>query len=221
MTLFVSPAEPRELRNLGRVSPICEKRGVDFLFPSKGKWYGIQRKAIPDLIASMQDGRLAKEIAQMQWLNRALLIVEGKARFTLDGEMITNGYGKGINKAGFHGILWSVQAKGVAVDFTDSLQDTASLIETFVRYSQREVHSALERRPGPDSIWGKPNHREYQLHLVMGIPGVGPELAERIVDELGMPFGWNITVEDLATIKGIGKKKAQQIYACLGEADAG
>ena len=51
----------------------------------------------------------------------------------------------------------------------------------------------------------------------MGIPGVGAELADRIVKRFGVPFQWKISQEDLETVEGIGKKKAQKIWAAIGE----
>lgn len=214
--ILVAPTEPSQLKKLGRVSTIPEKWGVDFLFPVNGKWYGIQRKEVNDLVASMQDGRLAKEMAQMKRLDFGMLIVEGQVRFTLDGELIKNGYGQRITKAGLRGILWSVQARGYSVQSTETMVDTFETIQMFETYVRKGKHQALDRRPGPISVWGNPNNRDYQTHLVMGLPGVGPELAERIVDKLGMPFGWKITEGDLMTVQGIGVKKAHQIYKCLG-----
>src|SRR5262245_13690536 len=132
--LLISPTEPAALREIGKVSTIPEKWGCDFLFPSGGCWYGIQRKEIKDLVASMQDGRLAKEIHQMLRCERGMLIVEGKVQFTLDGVLMGKDYGQTITKAAYQGILWSVQSKGISICTTDSLSDTQSTIETYVRY---------------------------------------------------------------------------------------
>lgn len=219
--LLVAPTEPKFLRELGRTSSIPEKWGVDFLFNSNGGWYGIQRKEVNDLVASMQDGRLAREMAQMKRLTVGMLIVEGPVRFTLDGVLMRSGYGKDIKRAAFRGILWSVQARGYAVQHTESMADTADTIGTFQAYIGKGKHRALDRRPAATSIWGNPNNRDYAAHLVMGLPGVGPELAERIIEQFdGVPFGWRITEADLKAVPGIGVKKAHTIYRALHQLGA-
>ena len=68
------------------------------------------------------------------------------------------------------------------------------------------------------SMWGTPSNEDYQRHLVMGLPGVGPELADRIVKKFrGVPWIWTINYEDLINVEGIGPKKARAIYDSLCE----
>lgn len=214
--MFVSPAEPARLREGRKSSGLCEQRGADFLFLVHGQWVGIQRKEVQDFMASVGDGRLAKELAQLQECAHRILIVEGRVQWTTDGEMITNGYGRPWTRQQWRGILWGVRAKGVWVEFTDNMDDTDLTLSWLERWFSKDTHSSLDRRPGPVSLWGKPSNEDYQRHLVMGLPGVGSELADRIIRTFnGVPFGWRIGEKDLLQVPGIGKKKAQTIYQCL------
>lgn len=215
--MLVSPAEPEKLRAVGTVSSRPEKFGADFLFFAHKQWVGIQRKEISDLIASLADGRLAREVAQMQSLDQRVLIVEGSVRFTNDGEMMDRPFGQKLTKKQWKGLLWSVRAKDIWVDYTDDADDTISWLQWFEQWFKRDKHSSLDRRPGPVSLWGNPTNEDYQRHLVMGLPGVGPELADRIVKAFGVPFGWCISYEDLLTVDGIGAKKAKSIWEAIGE----
>lgn len=215
-TVLVSPAEPAQLRSIGTVSSAPELYGADFMFKSAaGHWVGVQRKEISDFIASMADGRLAKEVAQMQSLGHRVLIVEGDVRFTNDGEMMNRPFGQKLNRKQWKGILWSVRLKDIWVEFSDSTDDTIEQLSWLEEWFKRDKHASLERRPGPVSMWGKPNNEDYQRHLVMGLPGVGPELAARIVEKFGVPFGWRIDFEDLLNVDGIGPKKARSIYEAI------
>jgi ERCC4-type nuclease len=213
--VLVSPAEPAKLRELGSVSSRPEKYGVDFMFVAQAQWCGIQRKEIADLVASIYDGRLAKEIGQMKQLARAALVVEGSVKFTMDGNLMLSGFGQGMTKKQFRGILWSIQGRGIWVDRTDNMGETAETVRWMADYLSKQKHGSLETRPGPTAVWGKPDNDDYARHLVMGLPGVGSELAARIVDKFGVPFGWRIQPEDLVTIPGIGKKKAMQLWEAL------
>lgn len=218
--MFVSPAEPAKIKlALGdecKVSSLPEKYGCDMLFYTQGQWVGIQRKEVNDLLASVNDGRLAKETQQMQsHCTTKILIVEGQVRWTNSGEMYGQNFGRKWNKKQWKALLWSVRQKGIWVEFTDDAQDTAEHCLWLQQWLGKSAHRGLDTRPGPTSIWGNPRNEDYQRHLVQGFPGVGYELAERIVEKFGVPFKWNITIEQLMEIPGIGKKKAEKIWACL------
>lgn len=182
---------------------------------TQGRKVGIQRKEISDFIASVHDGRLSKEIGQMQQLDTALLVLEGKVSWTLDNMLVQNGYGYDWSWRQHHGVLWSIMSRGVWVDTTSGLQETIDFIRAFEMWSAKPKHQALQRRPGATGVWGTPSNKEYACHLVMGLPGVGPELAERIIDTFGVPFQWSITPDELMTVKGIGKEKARKIWEAL------
>lgn len=213
--MLVSPAEPERLRAIGTVSSRPEKYGADFMFFAHKQWIGIQRKEISDLIASLADGRLSREVAQMQSLDQRILIVEGSVRFSNDGEMMDRPFGQKLTEKQWKGLLWSVRAKDIWVDYTTDIDNTIDWLTWFESWFKRDKHNSLDRRPGPVSLWGNPTNSDYQRHLVMGLPGVGPELADRIVKLFGVPFGWRISYEDLLTIDGIGPKKAKSIYEAL------
>lgn len=216
--MLIAPTEAQHpaLRALGRVSSTPERCGVDFLFATRATGtVGIQRKAFPaDFLASINDGRLSKEVAQMQVLDVRVLLVEGRGTWTTDGKLIAR-WGQHWTRAQHRSFLWSMRAAGVWVEWSDDVEDTARVVRGLETWARKAKHTSLARRPGAKGAWGKPTNREYLIHLVMGLPGVGPELAERIVDTLGMPFGWAVTVDDLVRVHGIGRKKAEQIYACL------
>jgi ERCC4-type nuclease len=216
--MLVSPTEPSVLHSLGAVSWFPEKYGADVMMSVNSGWVGIQRKELSDLVASVQDGRLGQQIAQMKALQQAVLVVEGKPRWTFDGElMLPRMTSTGFTRNQYNSVLWSVRDRGVWVDFTEDVAGTKAWCEAFDVWVRKQKHTSLDKRPGPKSVWGKPGNEDFAKHLVMGIPGVGSELAARIVERFGVPFQWKISVEDLMSVEGIGKKKAQTIWAAIGE----
>lgn len=219
--MLVSPAEPERLRTVGTVSSLPERYGADFLFAAHGRWVAIQRKEISDLLASVADGRIAKEVAQIQLAHHRILIVEGMVRWSSDGVLIGKGFGQQWTKKQFRGLLWSVRAKGIWVERTDDSSDTIETLRWLESWFGRDKHSTLDRRPGPVSMWGTPSNEDYQRHLVQGLPGVGTELADRIVRTLGVPFQWRVTKEELTLVDGIGKKKAERIWEALEDGRRG
>lgn len=187
------------------------------LFWAKGKKCGIQRKELKDLLASVNDGRLAKELQQMQAANigARLLIVEGKPQWTTDGTMMQN-WGQTWTKRQLTGLLWSVQEAGVWISITDGLSETLETVSWFMTWCSKE-HRSLVTRPGPGAMWGtSPTDKEWGSHLLQGIPGIGPEIANRIVREFGrVPLGWNVEREEMMKVEGLGKKRVEQMWRVL------
>lgn len=216
--MLVSPTD-RELHQLGKVSSLPERWGCDVLIRTDNLWIGVQRKEVKDFISSIQDGRLAKEVQQMAACGRLdikVLLIEGKPQWTTDGVYLGNGYGIGWSIAQHRGMLWSVMLKGLWVDTTDSITETRVWLKMMEQWAGKGKHSALDRRPAAFGAWGKPDSREFGLHLLQGLPNVGPELAARIYDYFkGVPWKWDTTVEELMKIPGVGKKRANEMITTL------
>jgi ERCC4-type nuclease len=215
--ILVSPAEPAALRALGTTNSRVESFGVDFLFHSK-LWgaVGVQRKELSDLVASVRDGRLVRELAQMKVLNVAVLLLEGKVTWSNDGLAM---WSPGWTAAQHLGVTLSVQSSGVWIASTGSQDETIKWLSLFTKWVAKETQGSLSHRPTArgSSLWGSVDNRDYGIHLLQGIDGVGSELAARIWDRWGVPWAWTITEEELTAVDGIGKAKAKKIISALGQ----
>lgn len=217
--MLIAPTEPTEFLEVGERSSLPEKYGVDFLFAHDGKWFGVQRKEHSDFVASVQDGRLSKEIGQMQQLSVGMLLIEGAGKWTNDGELI-HGWAK-WNKGQEYSYLWSVQSRGVWVDRSGGKRETIQVLGAFERWVRKASHKATFSRPGATSTWGKAGSREWAIHLLCGFDGVGPEIATRILDGLGMPLAWTVDEKGLMQVEGIGKKRASKLIEALNHEPKG
>lgn len=216
--MIISSTEPPLLRALGHVSQVPERYGVDILWHSKVSGLcGIQRKEYPgDFVASVQGGRLSKEIGQMQTLDLRVLLLEGRPNWTTDGKAV--GQYVRWTKTAHRRELCSVQARGVWVLTSDNLDDTIGTIWDVLHWSNKPKHYSTQTRPKPrGDRWGRITNRDWQLHLIQGIDGVGPELAERILDQVGMPFKLGVTEDELLTVKGLGKTRAKRIVRAFDD----
>lgn len=178
---------------------------------------GVQRKEFPgDFLSSMTDGRLSREVGQMGCLNIKVLALEGRGVWSIDGKLM-HGYGQEIQRTSIDAFLLSMQLAGVWVVWLESQERFVEWLGVFERWTRKAKHSSIMKRPGPVSAWGKPSSREYQVHLLSGVPGLGPELAERILDHFGgLPIGWTVDKEELEEVFGIGKKKAAKMWDAIG-----
>lgn len=216
--MLCSPTEPKRLKKLGTSSSTPEKHGADFLILGKKYRIGVQRKQFPgDFIASLTDGRLYDQLPHLQDLDKSLLIIEGHGRWTEDGELISNKY-HNITISQLHGLLFSIMFEfGIPSIWVANMDATADVLTNLEAWAEKTKHSSLKGRPGvAKSSWGKASDKHLAQHILQGFPGVGPELAGRIVDEFeGVPLTWTVGMDELMGVEGLGPKKAEGMYRAL------
>lgn len=214
--MLVSPTEPAELKRLGKVSAVPERSGADFLVAGKAGRLGIQRKKFPeDLLSSLADGRLYEQAHLMQALDQRVLLVEGLGKWTLDGELLDL---RQFTRSQLQALYFSLSFEfGFHVFQVKTIGETAEMLVLLEKWWRKDRHDSLRRRPGPKTdSWGKRGNREYACHLLQSFPGVGAELAARMVDHFGKaPIVWEVGVDDLMKVPGIGRGKAQKMWEAL------
>lgn len=212
--MLVSPTEPRELRELGTVSTLPEKHGADFMFASMVGTVGVQRKEVNDLIASLHDGRLGKELGQLNSLDLGVLIIEGSPHWSRDGFLLS---ARSFTKTQFLGVLFSVQAQGLWCMNSANLLESGQLLISLEKWLSKDRHGLIRNRPKAKGEWGTANNREWGIHLLQSFNGIGPEVAARIYDSFdGVPLAWTVTKIDLQAVKGVGKVRAEKMISALG-----
>jgi ERCC4-type nuclease len=211
--ILISPTEPAELRELGITSAIPEEYGADFLWGCPAGLVGVQRKTVTDLLASLQDGRLAREMGQLGAVDVPVLLVEGRPRWTVEGMMLAVAF----RREAWAGLLLSVQfAHGIAVVATDDLRDTAFWLGAAVEWFGKSEHRSLRTRPKPTDSWGDYTREAFETQLLQSFPGVGAELAGRIVKQFGgVPLRWTVGERELRKVKGIGPERARAMLEAL------
>lgn len=214
---MVSPAEPRELRALGKTSSEPEKYGADFLFFSKtlGR-VGVQRKEINDLIASLADDRLSREIPLLQTLDVAILLIEGRIEWTNEGLLLS--VSSPFTKAQFLGITWSLQLNGLWTSYTGSTTETIDWLSLLNRWATKDRHTSLLRRSEKvRSEYGMRDKRAWQIHIMQGFPGVGYQRAVAVINHFGgLPLAWT---GNLAEVDGIGETVTRRLGSLLTPPD--
>lgn len=211
MELWISPAERAPVSNLGQSSSLPEQLGSDILWDSKHGLVGVQRKEVKDLIASVRDGRLGKELIQMQSLKLKFLIVEGTPQWDGQGNLMSDHANWNVRQ--HMGVLLSVQTKGVLVLTSRNALNTCAVVEYLVKWCEKDDHvSSLIARPGPaKNGWGDLSQRDTAIHVYSGAPGVGPTLAARMFDAGIKLLVCGTSEEELMKLPGIGASKASAI----------
>lgn len=213
VSLFVSPAEPPLLRTLGTVSSEPERLGADFLFTCPHGLVGVQRKEVRDLVASIRDDRICRELGQAENLHRLVLLIEGDFEFQPNGDSATV---PGFRREQYDGLLLSFQEEGVYVVFSSDITETPAVLARIQSWFQKARHGSLRTRPRGDYPWGDPRNRAYAVHVLQGFDPLGPVTAGAIHDQFGtIPLAWTVSREELLSVPGIGKGRADALLGSL------
>lgn len=213
--IWVSPTEPSPLRAIAnRVSMYPEEFGVDVLVAGKGNMLGIQRKTIPDFLSSVEDGRLAEQNVKMRRLDHSLILIEGHVDW-VNEMLLTNGWGKSITKEAWRKMMFTLRSTGVGIEYSRDLTDTIAWVNVADAWCSVEQHSTLEVKGRKVAgKWGEQTRDHYRIAMLASLPGLGEELAKRVLAEIGWPL--QLTGE-LEKVRGLGEKKIKRIKEILDE----
>lgn len=216
-SVLVAPTERPPISNLGTVSSLPERMGVDVLWQSPNGLAGCQRKAVLDLIASVRDARLGRELQMMTSLTFKFVLIEGQLNFSSDGSFMSQHVR--WNKRQQEGVELSIQRQGAMVLHTLSPLDTCKTVEHLYEWTKKTEHvSSLLAHPGAKKNgWGKYDDRETAIHTISTWPMFSVELASRVFDHYGhVPCRHDLEVDSPVNIDGIGKRRAQAMMKVLG-----
>ena len=169
----------------------------------------VERKRLPDFARSVVDGRLFRQtIALAQSSYRSVLILEGTGR-DLQAE--------NVRREALQGALVFVGLiLGIPVLRSQCPEETARLMV----YGARQLAARAQltgRRPG----YRPKRRRRRQLYILQGLPGIGPELAKRLLEVFGSVSAVVTATEaDLRQVTGIGPRTAEKIKWAVSEKPA-
>ena len=168
-----------------------------------GDYLTIERKSARDFLISIIDLRLFRQVANLKRHCRAsLLLIEGDPYHT-DLQ---------FDHHAIRGALVSIQATWqLPVHFSESPQESCDIISDIVR--QKETFSDVVSLRGgyrPKRI------KTQQLYILQGLPGVGAELAKRLLAGFhSVSAVMTATEIELQRIEGIGPSRARYIRRVL------
>ena len=166
----------------------------------------VERKTLRDLVVSIKDGRLFRQAYRlMESPLRSLMILEG-SNIDLNAS--------GMHREAIQGALITLSVYlGIPLLRARDVNETARLMLYAARQGRAFANGAYPRhgkRPR-----GK---RRTQLHILQGLPGVGPERARRLLDAFGtVERVLTAHTEALSAIDGIGSNTAERISWAVRE----
>ncbi len=208
------------------MSPIPETKGADIILYTPHGVVGWQRKVLPgDFTTSFYDGRLARAIPLLKEncvFQR--IIGEGKFSYYPDGKLDMGRLkgGKPINtrltENHILGMINDIQfVNDIKIDWTKDLQATIKYLRQTRTFLMETKHQGLYKRPSAQGAWVVPSAREIDLWILQSFPGVGPAVADRIMDYFNgeIPLKWTCTFEQLASIGRVTAAIAKIMWESL------
>lgn len=168
----------------------------------------VERKTLPDLAASIADGRLFRQASRLASAStRAAVVLEGTARDLADSEM---------RREALQGALLTLTLQmSLPLLRAKTPTETARLLVYAARQRRRAQDGATPRASGGTRPSGK---RRTQLYVLQGLPGVGPTRAQRLLQQFGsVEAVMTASVESLEEVEGIGPKTAQSVRWAVEE----
>lgn len=194
----------RVLRESKKVTLTIERLAVgDYLL---GDRLLVERKTISDLATSIKDGRLLRQASRLASSPlRGAMILEGTADDLLHIRM---------RREAIQGAVVSITVVfGIPLLRSRNPEESARLLLYAARQISRTPSRALPRRGKRPT--GK---RRIQLHILQGLPGVGPERAHGLLDAFGsVQAVVTARADQLADVPGVGSKTARAIRWSVGE----
>lgn len=174
----------------------------DYLLPGKCV---VERKTAADLISSLFDGRLMKQLGRLSLSSHApTMVVESSLSREL--ERIQN------PNAVWGALATAAYSMGIHLFFTQTQAETARLLSVVARHGRY-------RRPGYPRLTALPRggtQTDQQLKMVSSLPGVGPRLARALLKRFGTVRNiFAATGSQLAQTRGLGMRRAARIRSLL------
>ncbi|AEM39648.1 ERCC4 domain protein [Pyrolobus fumarii 1A] len=162
-----------------------------------------ERKTVDDLVRSVFDGRLFDQARRLaETYPKPVIIVEG--RF----DKLWEKTGKAIQVR--QALLAVALDYGVRIIYTRDPGDTARVIYYVARREQveRKKTVVIHRKPRLSTL------REKQLYVLQSLPGVGPRLAEKLLEYFGsVEDVCKASVVELSRI--LGEARAREVYRVI------
>jgi ERCC4-type nuclease len=169
----------------------------------------VERKRWPDLVASIVDGRLFRQACRLAASPlHTIVLLEGSEEDVAECAM---------TREAIQGALISVSViLGIPVLRSRDAEESAR----FMLYAGRQVQSVISGAVTRAGHRPK-SKRRTQLHILQGLPAVGPVRAARLLEKYGTVEGvLTARLEDLTLVAGIGKVAAERIRWAVSEPES-
>lgn len=219
MTIVITSNEPRRIKELfeDRIELAMD---FDFKLFTKSGVVGIERKKVPgDLISSIEDGRLGREILAMRdECDIKIVLYHGTMTYNKAGVLRqgkrTSSRWTDKSMRNFRRTLEFVE--GCYIEYAKTNEDLVKVVNEIQRYLDEDEHLSARGRSPIRKDWLVPTRQERIRYFYSGLPRIASVGAKKLETRFPNPMDlYQASVKDLCGIPGVGKKTANDIYEFL------
>jgi len=223
MSILITTNEPKRVRELFQDRVEVPMNFDMVLYTEAGK-IGIERKQCPgDLLSSVSDGRLNREILAMrEECDISVILLQGNIRYNKNG---TVRLGKRTSyhwtDKGIKNLFRTIQyVEGCYLESARNSAELVQVVNDLQEYFDKPTHNSLHIRRGIRSDWIKSTQQEKIIYWIQGLPGVGIFTAKKIYEKFPAPLLlFQATPDDIDDIPRVGRAMATSIYEFLHGVD--
>ena len=177
----------------------------------------VERKTPTDFISStnptMRDpgSKIARQLngCLQSDADVVVLLVDGYYQWMKGGKIKTKKINLQHSPDAFGAKLRTIQAHAVRVEYNPSDWYLPFHLLSLYKYETRSEHSTLALSPKPFAV---PPRSQSKWTVLMGMRGVGPKMAQLLLNEFGSIKNLaNAEKIELTQVKGVGEKTAEEI----------
>ena len=177
----------------------------------------VERKTPTDFISStnptMRDpgSKIARQLNGCLQSNAdvVVLLVDGNYQWMKGGKIKTKKINLQHSPDAFVSKLRTIQSHAVRVEYNPSDWYLPFHLLSLYKYETRSEHSTLALSPKPLAV---PPRSQSKWTVLMGMRGVGPKMAQLLLNEFGSIKNLaNAEKIELTQVKGVGEKTAEEI----------
>lgn len=190
---------PEILKNNGAQIKFSQLKIGDYIINNE---IIVERKSRDDFVLSIIQGRLFSQCAKMKkYLKHITLLIEGNPYHTRHD----------IDRQAIKGALLSVSlCWQIPIIYSADINDSAKMLIMAANQLLKENYTYFRNTKNSKSPGKK------VIYFLQGLPSVGPVLAKALLERFGSVENVILAEEEeLRTIEGLGKKKAQKIRKFL------
>lgn len=220
MTIVITTNEPAEIKKLFGDLAIESPLGFDFLLYTQRGKIPIERKTPSDLIASISDGRLARELRAMREESRFyIVLLHGRFTYNKDDELVMRGHGRKWTKKGVRNLLRTIElVEGAKLEYAETDEELVKVVQELQEYFDKTHHLSLKIRAGLETNWLVPTREEKVRHFYQGLPSISAIRARTLAKVFASPLDlFGASIDDLMKLPGFGRNLATGVYDFLRE----
>ena len=219
MTVIITTNEPKDIRQLFS-DKIETPLGFDFMLYTENGVVGLERKKVPgDLISSIEDGRLGREILAMRDECQIMVILlHGTMRFNPNGTLrLGRRTSYRWTDKGIRNIKRTLEfVEGCYIEYARNNIELVAVVNELQDYLDDDTHLSMKGRTPLRSDWIKSTYYERVRYFYDGLPGVAVVGAKKLADRFPTPLElYSASIEEIMEIPRMGKSLSTGIYNFL------